>query len=321
MRRREFLCGAITAALPPAALAQESPRKIGFVSWFAPALAVHADQFRKGMRDVGYAEGRDVVIESYFTDGDRERTREVVRKLVQGNVRVLVIEATPAIAVAKQEAPLVPIVMAAVSDPIAAGFAQTLSRPGGNLTGRTMFGPDLAGKRIELLQEIQPSLRTVAFLGSSMDPNTITFVRATQAGTDQSGLKLIVQPVEGPKAIDATVFDAMKRNGAEAVIVQPIFAGHQARIVSLANGAGLPVIADWAMFAEAGAVLTYGIDDLAQMRRAAYFVDRILKGSSPGELPIEQPTETRLAVNVGAARRFGWTIPTTLIARADDVIE
>jgi putative tryptophan/tyrosine transport system substrate-binding protein len=130
-----------------------------------------------------------------------------------------------------------------------------------------------------------------------------------------------VKLVDGPKAIHFGVFEALRREGAEALIVQPIFGGYQETIVTLANDAGLPVVADWAMFAEAGAVLTYGIDTHANLRRAAYFVDRIFKGANPAELPIEQPTETKLVINVAAAKRFGWTISASLLARADEVIE
>src|SRR5829696_6407913 len=274
INKRDFLLGCAAATLPSRVLAQAGPRKIGFVSWFAPELAKHAEEFRAGMRSFGYVEGRDVVIEAHFTNGDRGRTVDVVRKLVREGVQIFVVAATPAIAVAKQETEGLPIVVAAVSDPIAAGFAESLPRPGGRLTGRTMFGPDLAGKRIELLKEIRPELRTVAFLGSSTDSNTVMFVRGTQHGAEQRGLKLLVHLVEGPGALNDAVFENMRRDDAEAVIVQPIFSGHQQRIVPLATRAGLPVIADWAIFAEAGAVLTYGIDDLAQVRRAAYFVDR-----------------------------------------------
>ena len=321
MRRRQFMALLAAATYAPGATAQAAPRKIPFVSWFTPQLAVHAEHFRRGLRELGYVEGRDIAVEAHFTSGDRDLTREIIRRYVRERVDLLVVEATPAIALAKQEAGSLPIVMAMVSDPIAAGFAHSLSHPGGNLTGRTMFGPDLAGKRIDLLKEIRPELRTVAFLGSSLDVNTVRFVRETQAETDRIGLKLVVRLVEGPRAIDAGVFDALRRDGSEAVIVQPIFGGFQGTILALANEAGLPIVADWAMFAEAGAVLTYGIDTYANARRAAYFVDRILKGARAAELPIEQPTEIRLAVNVGAAKRFGWTVPLGVLLRADEVIE
>ncbi len=164
-------------------------------------------------------------------------------------------------------------------------------------------------------------LRTVAYLGSSTDSNALTFVRATQADTDRAGLRLIVRLIEGPTKIDAAVFEAMRREGAEAVIVQPIFTGHQEQIVTLANEAGLPVIADNAVFAEAGAVFAYGPNNNATAYRAAYYVDRILKGARPTDLPIEQPTETRFTVNIGALKRFGWTLPPSLLAFADEVID
>ncbi|HEX2552271.1 MAG TPA: ABC transporter substrate-binding protein [Microvirga sp.] len=291
------------------------------MSWFAPETAPQAERFRKGMRDLGYVEGRDVAIETHFTNGDRERTREIIRKLVQDRADILVVVATPAIAITKQEAGATPIVMATASDPIASGFAQSLSRPGGNITGRTSMAPDLAGKRIDLLREIRPGLKTIGFLGSSMDFNTVRFVRETQAEADRTGLKLLVRRVEGPGAIDAAMFETLRREGVEVVITQPIFTGNEQRIVPLATAAGLPVVSDFASFAAAGAVLTYGIDVEANVGRAAYFVDRIFKGASPANLPIELPTETKLAVNLGAAKRFGWTIPPSVIARADEVIE
>lgn len=321
MRRREFLVGCVVAA-PLAARAQPGLKKIGYVSWFSPAVSAQVEQFRNGMRALGYADGQDFTVEAHFTDGDRERTRDLVRKLVRDKADILVAVGTPAIAIAREEAGVTPIVMASVADPIAAGFARSLSHPGGNLTGRTMFGPDLAGKRIAMLRDIRPELRTVAFLSpSTTSPTTARFVRETQAEADRNHLKLTLHPVEGPRAIDAGVFAAMHRDGAEALIVHPIFSTYQATIMPLANEAGLPVVADYAEFAEAGAVLTYGIDLDANIGRAAYFVDRIFKGSSPAELPIEQPTETKLAVNLTAAKRFGWTIPLSIVARADEVIE
>lgn len=291
------------------------------MSWWLQEVSSHAEQFRKGLRDFGYVEGRDVTVEAHFTNGDRERTRDVIRKLVRDKVDILVVSTTPAIVVAKEEAGSLPSVMSPVSDPIAAGFAKTLSHPGGNLTGMTTFSPGLVAKRVELMKEIRPELRVVAFLGSSRNVNTATFLRSMQAEADRSGLRLIPYLIDGPARIDPAVFETMRHEGAEAVIVQPIFMGHQERIIPLANAARLPVVADYSLFAQAGAVFTYGINDHAQMRQAAYFVDRILKGAHPGDLPIQQPTEFRLVVNAGAAKRFGWAIPLSVLARADEVIE
>ena len=321
MRRRTFLLGCAVATVPGGAMAQASARKIGFVSWFSPELASQVEQFRNGMRDLGYVEGRDFTLETHFTGADASRTREVVRKMVRDKVDIIVAVVSPAIEIAKQEAGSLPIVMASVADPIAAGFAQSLSRPGGNLTGRTMFGPELAAKRIDLLRDIKPDLRTVAFLGSSAAQSTPRFVREMQAATDRTGLKLVSHVVGGPKAIDAAVFEAMRRDGAEAVIVHPIFTTYEGVIMPLADAAGMPVVADYGEFADAGAVLTYGIDLDANLRRAAYFVDRIFKGASPADLPIEQPTETKLVVNLPVAKRFGWAVPPTILVSADRVIE
>ncbi len=322
MRRRGFICLIACSAIWPASVwAQDAPRKIGFVSWWSPTVSGHAEEFRKGLAELGYVEGRDVETDVHFTDGDPQLTREVIRRMVAEGADILVVQTTPAIRIAQEEAGELPIVMGPVADAIAGGCAESLSRPGGNLTGLTMLGPDLAGKRIQYLKDLRPSLETVAFLGSSTDHNTPTFVKGTQAAADASGVKLNVHLVDGPGAIDAGTFAAIRQGGAEAVIVQPIFMGNQEKIVPLATAAGLPVISDYSLFAEAGAVLTYGIDDLAQMRRAAYYVDRIFKGADPAELPIEQPTEFRLAINLQAADNFGWTVPPSLLAQADELIE
>jgi putative ABC transport system substrate-binding protein len=321
MRRREFLIGCAAAMLPSRALAQRAPRRIGYVSWFSPELAVHADELRKGLRDLGYLDGREVVLDTHFTSGDREKTREVLRGLLSRGTDILVVEATPAIALAKELAGSLPIVMTIVSDPIAAGFAQSLSHPGGTMTGRTMLGPNLAGKRIDLIKEMKPELKTVAFLGSSRDANTPRFVEGTKEETDRAGLNLLVRSVDAPPAINSALLTGLKQDGAEVVIVQPIFTGHHKPILDLAGQAGLPVVSDWVMFAEAGAVFTLGIDTYASVRRAAYYVDRIFKGTPPADLPIENPTEVKLTVNAAAARRFGWAVPPSLLARADEVIE
>jgi putative ABC transport system substrate-binding protein len=184
-----------------------------------------------------------------------------------------------------------------------------------------MFGPELAGKRIDLVREIRPGLRTVALLSSSLAAPSIRLVRATQAEADRSNLRLVARVVPGANAINLALFEAIRSEGAEAVIVAAIFSTYEAAIMAMANEVALPVIADYVEFAKAGAVLTYGIDLDANVRRAAYFVDRIFRGTKPADLPIEQPTETKLAINLVAAKRFGWTISPSVLARADQVIE
>jgi putative tryptophan/tyrosine transport system substrate-binding protein len=180
---------------------------------------------------------------------------------------------------------------------------------------------DLAGKKLELLREIRPTLRAICFLGSTKDPNAATFVRETQAAADRLGVVLSVRLVDDPDAISQPVFDAIKADGSEAVIVQPIFSGYQNEIVTMAKKARLAVIADWGFFADAGALLTYGAPYATLIGRLAYYVDRILKGSIPADLPIEQPTEFELAVNTRTAAELGWTIPQSVLIRADRIIE
>jgi putative tryptophan/tyrosine transport system substrate-binding protein len=303
----------------------EQPRltKLGFVDWFSPELTRDVEQLRQGLRDLGYVEGKNIELQTYFTSGDREKTREVTQALIDGGVDILIVSATPAVHIAKEltRDRSIPVIMAPVSDPIASGLVQSLARPGGNLTGLSMIGPDLAGKRLELLREIKPDLKTVAFLGSSRDPNAATFLAGIRTAAEAIGVKVIDKLIEGPGALDEATFRQLKADGAEAVMVQPIFLGKEGPISRLAMTAGLPVVSDYPMAAEAGALLTLGVDRDEQTRRVAYYVDRILKGTSPADLPIEQPTVFRLGVNVKTARALGLTIPQSLLFRADLVVE
>jgi putative ABC transport system substrate-binding protein len=321
MHRREFmlLLGAAAGLASPAAAADKKP-KIGFLSWFPPTMKVDLDHFREGMQQFDYVEGKNYEIEAYFTGGNREATQDIARKFVQKPVDILVVVATPAIHIANEATHSIPIVML-TANALATGLVPSLSRPGGNLTGVSLLMTDLAGKRLEMLRQIRPSLRAIAFLGSSRDPNTVTFVRETQTAADQLGVALSVRLVDGPALIDQAIFDTMKRDGAEAVIVQPIFAGYQDHIITMAMRSRLPVISDWAFFAQAGALLTYGANEADLMRRTAYYVDRILKGAKPADLPIEQPTNFELVINLKTAKALGFNVPEMLLATADNVIE
>jgi putative ABC transport system substrate-binding protein len=208
-----------------------------------------------------------------------------------------------------------------VADALATGIVPSLSNPGGNITGVSNTGPDLAGKRLELLREIRPSIRTVAFLGSSNDPNGPTFARETKTAAEKVGFDLLTRLVDGPARIDETLFEEMKRERAEAIIAQPVFTSYRQKIVDLGMKYQLPVTSDFALFAEAGALFSLGVDDGVQLRRTAYYVDRILKGAKPADLPVEQPTRFQLVINVLTATKLGWMLPPQLLARADKVIE
>ncbi len=323
-RRRALLAG-LAAAVPRAAAAQERKKiTVGVLSWWPPSIEPdHVGALRDGLKSFGYVEGRNLELIAAFTGGNAERTRDAARRLVERQVDVLVVTATPAVTIAKEatkERPI-PIVMAPVADPVATGLVASIARPGGYLTGMSMMGPDLSGKRLEFLREIMPALKSIAFVGTTRDPNTKTFVAGLQAPANKLGLKLTVKLVDGAAEVDGALMAGLKRDGVDAVVLQPIFMGYQDPILAAARAARLPVITDFPIFAEAGALLTYGIDDRAQMRRAAYFVDRIVRGTSPADLPIELPTAFAFVINRKTAADLGLTIPPLLLQRADEVIE
>jgi putative ABC transport system substrate-binding protein len=301
------------------AFADRKKPKVGYLSWFPDSMKADLDRFREGMEKVGYAEG-DYGLEAYFTGGNLQATRDIAQKLIEEPVDVIVAVATPAVHIAKAATQTIPIVMYS-ANALATGLVSSLSHPGGNLTGVSLLMTDTAGKRLELLRQIVPGLHTAAFLGSSKDPNTVNFVKQTQAAADKLGVKLTVKLIDGPQAIGQPVFEAMKIDGSQGIIVQPIFVGYQDEIVAMAMKDRLPVISDWSAFARAGALFTYGPRQGAAMRRTAYYVDRVLKGARPGDLPVEQPTEFELMVNLKTARALDLNVPQSLLASADDIIE
>ena len=323
--KRRVLLAAVAAAIPGVSVAQDRKKiVVAFLSWWPPSMeASYVERLREGLRAYGYVEGRNLELLSAFTGGDVERTREAAKGFVDRGVDVIVAAATPVATIAKEatQARKIPIVMAPVSDPVATGLVDSIARPGGNLTGMSMAGPDLSGKRLAYLREAMPGLSSVAFIGSTRDQNTKTFVAGIEAAASQLGVKLIVTLVDSPARIDDALMASLKQQGVQAVIVQPIFIGYQDSIVAAARTAGLPVVSDFPVFAVAGGLFTYGIDDRARLERAAYFIDRIVKGTKPADLPIELPTEFALVINQKAAAAFGLTIPPTMIQAAAEVIE
>jgi len=321
MDRRAFITLLTsTVGLATPTLADRKRPKIGLLDWFPPTMRVDLDHFREGMQQFGYVEGNDYEIEVYFTSGDRQLTEETARKLVREPVDVLVAVTSPAARVAAEATDTIPIVMLTASA-LATDLSPSLSRPSRNLTGVSLLMTDVAGKRSGLLRQMNVHLKAVAFLGSTNDPYNAAFVRETKLAADNLGIALSVRTIDGPSALDQDVFDAMKRDGNEAVIVEPIFTGNQDKIVSMAMTAKLPVVADFSVFADAGALMTYGPNQAASLRRAAYFVNRILKGARPVDLPIEQPTAFELVINRRTAVQLGWTIPQGVMVLADRVIE
>ena len=322
--RRALLFTLFGLALAQPARAQTVPpsrmARVGFVSWFPPDEPGQVDPLRAGLRELGWTEGRNLELEVHFTQGSAERTREALQSLLQRRFDVIVVRATPAAHLAKELVRDLPVVML-VSDPLATGLVPRLGRPDANITGLSLQGPDLAGKRLEHLRTLMPGLRSVGFLGASDDPNVTTFVRETEAAAQQFGVSVKTRLVPGVRAFGEADFKALADEGAQALLVQPIFTGQQDRIVPLAMKYRLAVISNYAVFARAGGLLTLGPDDAAITRRAAYFVHRLLSGARPAELPVEQPSRFTLAINLATARSLGLKVPAALQLSADLVYE
>ena len=299
--------------------ATEKVAKIGFLSFWPASMSAHLDHLRSGLQELGYADGGNIEIEAYFTGGDFGRTREIARMMVEQRVDVIVTQTGNATRIAKELTQMIPIVMAPSVNPVEAGLIDSLARPGGNVTGISGQETDIAEKWVQYLRDVRPTVRSIGFLGRA--GTVAPFVPVIKSAAESVGLKLVVHLVDDLESIDGTVFEAMRRDGVEVLIVQPVFNGYQDKIVPLATQAGLPVVSGYADFAEAGALLTYGADARAVMRRVAFYVDRILKGAKPADLPVEQPTAFQLTINLRAAKLFGWTVPKSLLLQADRIIE
>ena len=249
---RRLLLAASAAAIPTAARAQDRKKiVVGLLSWWPPFMEpTYVARLREGLKAYGYVEGRNLELLVTFTGGNVERAREAAKAYVDRGVDVIVATATPAVTIAKQatEAKKIPIVMTPVSDPLATGFAASIARPGGHLTGMSMVGPDISGKRLGFLREIMPDLKSVAFIGWTRDQNAKTFVAGIEAAAAQAGIRLTVTMVDAPSEIDDKLMATLRQDGVQAVVVQPIFMGHQDRIIAAARTAKLPIISDFPAF-------------------------------------------------------------------------
>jgi putative ABC transport system substrate-binding protein len=326
MKRREVIAalgaGVMMFGRGPSAAAQgpSNRPRIGVLLWGYPDRDVYWEPLRQGLRELGYVEGRDIELDARFAEGSRDRALAAMRDFAQQRVDVIVASQTPSATAAKAVTATIPVVMAPVADALATGLVASMARPGGNLTGISAATPEAVAKGVEALRQLMPALGRVGFLGSTRDPNAPTFLRHLETTTAALGIQ--VRPVLIATAAEAEgAFDAMLRDGVEAVVVQPIFANDAAVIAPLATRRGLPT-ASSASFAKYGSILVgYGAAPINIMRPAAVQIDKILKGAKPGDLPIEQPTHFELVVNMKVAKELRLTVPDTLIARADEVIE
>jgi putative ABC transport system substrate-binding protein len=280
---------------------------------------VHA--FRQGLRDAGYVEGRDVVIDWRSSGGDYSLVPGLVADLVQRKVDVIVVDTTIATRVAKRATSTIPIVMATIADPVGTGLVASLAHPGGNVTGLSMMTTDLSAKRLQLLKEMIPRLARVAVLWNPDTPYHPKAIEEIKAVAQSLSIKLSFAGARTPKDYSAA-FSAIGRAHAQAlyIIIDPPFFNHRATLLALASKARLPVIYGEKNFVEAGALMSYGPDFGNMFRRSAEYVDSILKGAKPADLPVGQPTEYEFAINLKTAKALDIMIPESILLRADEVI-
>jgi putative ABC transport system substrate-binding protein len=284
---------------------------------------VHVSKYaRQGLRDAGYFEGRDVVIEWRSASGDYARVQELAADLVQRKVDVIVVQSTPAAQAAKRATSTIPIVMAPVGDPVGVGLVESLGHPGGNITGLSLMATELSAKRLQLLKETIPRLTRVAVLWNPATPWHTKVIEELEAVAPSLSIELKFVSVQTPEEI-GPAFSAVNRAHDQALyfIEDAFFFTHRTTISKLASKARLPTMYGLRQDVDAGGLMSYGANYEDLFRRSAGYVDKILKGTKPGDLPIERPTKFELAVNLGTARALGITIPQSILQRADEVIQ
>jgi putative ABC transport system substrate-binding protein len=326
MRRRGFigLMGGVVA-WPFAARAQQaaSVRRIGFLSPFSPVdTRLWNKAFLQGLRDAGWVDGKNITIEYRYAEGRIDRLPALIADLIQLKVEIIVTNVTVDTLAAKSATTEIPIVMLAVGDPVAVGIVKSLGRPGGNITGLSQMTPDLTGKRMELLKEIVPKISSVAVLFNPEDPLSVLDRSEAQLSAQKLGIEARSLEVRSTGDFD-TAFEETARSHAGAVVVMPspVFFDNLSRIADFAKQNQLPSTFHLREFAVAGGLVSYGVDRSDLFRRSASYVDKILKGAKPADLPIEQPTKFELAINLKTAKAIGLTIPPNVLGIADEVIE
>jgi putative tryptophan/tyrosine transport system substrate-binding protein len=326
MRRREFiaLVGGAAVAWPLAARAQQ-PVKLPTIGFLGSATLLVESQrvaaFVQRLRQLGWIENRNVAIEYRWAEGRAERFTELAAEFARLKVDLIVAATTPAVIAAKQATSVIPIVIATANDPVGTGLVASLARPGGNVTGLSSQLADTAAKRLELLREVVPSLRRLAILANGGNPGAVLDTREAQAAASAVGLEATTFEIRHAEEI-APLFEALKgRADAVYIASDPLMNTNRIRISTLALGARLPTMHGVRDYVEAGGLMSYGPSIVDQYRRAADYVDKILRGAKPGELPVEQPTKFDLVINLTTAKALGLDILPTVLARADEVIE
>ena len=325
MKRREFITflGCVAAAWPLAASAQSKIPRIGFMGNSTAALEANlVDAFREGLREHGYEEGRNIVIEYRWADGKYEQFPALVAELIAAKVDVIVTAGTPAALAMKKATTTVPLVMVAVGDPVGTGLVPSLARPGGNLTGLSSVAPDLEGKRLQLLREVVPALSHVAMFINSVNPFHVSSMRQARAAAKAMGIKLQLHDIRKSQDLD-DAFAAIRKERPDALLIlaDRVFLHNRERMMDFTKEQRLPNVNAYKELVEVGGLMSYGPSYEDMHKRAAIYVDKILKGAKPADLPIEQPSKFTFIINLKTAKALGVTVPLQLLALADRLIE
>ncbi|HEX9146175.1 MAG TPA: ABC transporter substrate-binding protein [Candidatus Binatia bacterium] len=318
------LCALIFFAHYSSAAAQQTKvARIGFLgATFPSSEEGRIEAFRQGLRELGYVEGKNIVIEYRWAEGKLDRLPGLAAELVRLNVDVIVAGGSTSTGAARKATSKIPIVMAQVNDPVGSGFVAGLARPGGNITGLSTLAPELSGKQLELLEEIVPRLSRVAIFGTSTAPGNAQALKGIEVAATAFGANLQYFDVLSENDLESSFLAANKsRAGAALVLSSPVFNSRRKQIANIAMKNRLPAIYFNPEFVEDGGLMTYAASYNDLYRRAAIYVDKILKGAKPADLPVEQPTKFELIINLKAAKRIGLTIPPNVLARADRVIK
>jgi putative ABC transport system substrate-binding protein len=298
--------------------------RIGYLNAVSPsAVSDRVEALRQGLRELGYVEGKNIIIESRYAEGKLDRLPALANELVRLKVDVIVTSGPLPTRVTKEATTTIPIVMAQDSDPVGNGFVASLARPGGNITGLSAQRPELSGKQLELLRETVPKLSRVAVFGTSTQPGNAQSLKETQLVAGAFGVKLQYLDILVPKDIESA-FRAAGKGQTDAVLVMvpsSIASSHRKQIVELAVKSRLPATYPQSQYVEVGGLMSYGVSIVDLNRRAATYVDKILKGRKPADLPVEQPVKFEFIINLKAAKQIGLTIPPNVLVRADRVIK
>lgn len=329
MRRREFILGGTAAMWALAARAQQSDRvrRIGVLMAHHesdPEFKNYLDAFRQGLQKLGWIEGRNIQIDTRWGAlDDAEMRQRSAKELIALRPDIILTQNTPPTASMLQQTRTIPVIFVIVADPVGSGFVGSLARPGANATGFTIMEPTITGKWLELLKEIAPRVNRAAFMfNPATAPYVKIYLNTFQAAAASYNVEMILAPVHDKADLDTVIAtEARKPNGGLVVIPDGFLNVHRAEIISLAARYGLPVVYPWRFFPEQGGLLSYGSEMRDEFRLAASYVDRILKGEKPGDLPVQAPVKYELIINLKTAKTLGLTVPLSLLDRADAVIE